>query len=216
MPSSLSLLLLLPLRCRRNCNQIASLAILLLSALSAKIHEDQVEQRRAEAEEEEEARAGAGSEAGAEEQKLKPAAGLREGVETDPDRDTPYIATKVANPHPIRTSSGITSARGTGTGAALTSWQSSHSHRSPGANSSAQDQEQVPNPIHIHIRKEHLQLTAPSIASRGGTAATLTTKPAHRSRALGSSSSSTNPWLPLANCSWTAGLGVGVAASIAT
>ncbi|KAH8250834.1 hypothetical protein KR038_007402 [Drosophila bunnanda] len=215
MPSPLSLLLLLPLRCRRNCNQIASLAILLLSALSAKIHEDQVEQRRAEAEEE-----GPAAGAGAEEQKLE-AAGLREGVETDPDRDTPYIATKVANPHPIRTSSGITSARGTGTGAALTSWQSSHSHRSPGANSSAQDQEQ------FHIRKEHhLQLTAPSIVSRraaaeagAGTAATLTTKPAHRSRVNSSRcSSSTNHWLPLANCSWTAGLGggVAVAASIAT
>ncbi|SPP74713.1 Hypothetical predicted protein [Drosophila guanche] len=150
-------LLLLPLRCRRNCNQLISLAILLLSALSARIEESgQQEQQSEEAEQEATAAA-----AEAEEEKDKE-------VDED-DNDTPYIATKVAlkrrsliinpipnphpqshpyphpnlhqNPHQIPTS-GRTFAKGTGTGAALTSWHSSHSHRSPGAKSSEEAEEQ--------------------------------------------------------------------------
>ncbi|BFG04682.1 uncharacterized protein DMAD_03586 [Drosophila madeirensis] len=152
-------LLLLPLRCRRNCNQLISLAILLLSALSARIEESgQQEQQSEEAEQE-----AAAAEAEKEEKEKD------KEVDED-DNDTPYIATKVAlkrrsliinpipnphpqshhpyphpnlhqNPHQIPTS-GRTFAKGTGTGAALTSWHSSHSHRSPGAKSSEEAEEQ--------------------------------------------------------------------------
>lgn len=197
-------LLLLPLRCRRNCHQIVSLAIILLSALSARIPRDQG-RRRGEAREEEE-------EAAKEEERQ---ADRREGVQGEEEEDTPYI---VANPHPILTSSGTTSsARATGTGAALTSWQSSHSHRSPGA----QDRDRCQD--HKDLRAEHLlypkkpqhqqqlQLlltkTAPATASRGAPTT-------HRSRSsrIQISSSSTKP----AHCSWTAGASVASIASIAT
>lgn len=188
-------LLLLPLRCRRNCHQIVSLAIVLLSALSARAPEDQGGRQEREAEEEDERQAD-----------------RRESVQGE-EEDTPYI---VANPHPILTSSSTTSsARATGTGAALTSWQSSHSHRSPGAHDRDRCQEQEQDQKQQHLfypSKPHLQLTytAPSTSSRG--ANTTPTTNQSRSSRIQISSCSTSP----AHCSWTAGAIVASLASIAT
>ncbi|EDV35597.1 uncharacterized protein Dana_GF12557, isoform E [Drosophila ananassae] len=173
---SLSLLLLLPLRCRRNCNTFITLAIWLLSALSAVIHKDhEGRQQAAEKNRERSRLRERPSEAAApvekDLQRLQQGPGEEEQQQQQQQEedDTPYIATKVAHKRQsadqnLTTSRGTTSARGTGTGAALTSWQSSHSHRSPGASSSAQEEHNT------------VELTSPPIASRGAT-----TKPTVRS-----------------------------------
>lgn len=165
---SLSLLLLLPLRCRRNCNTLITLAIWLLSALSAVIHKEQGRQQAAEKKRERAGLRERPSEAAA--AAGRQGAGKEEQAEGEQEGDTPYIATRVAHKRQsadqnLTTSRGTTSARGTGTGAALTSWQSSHSHRSPGASSSAQEE-----------HKTAVELKSPPIASRGAT-----TKPTVRS-----------------------------------
>ncbi|KAL7738609.1 hypothetical protein ACLKA6_006905 [Drosophila palustris] len=145
-----SLLLLLPLRCRRNCNKLISLALLLLSALFAYNEHRQQRQRQTTAEE----AAGDSSSSNRRSSSNKQNNNSTAAATTIVTLDTPLytaVATAtvaVVKRHPNRSnrsssnrSQDVGTVRGTGTGAAYISWHSSHCHRSPGAQSEAEEAE---------------------------------------------------------------------------
>lgn len=152
-----SLLLLLPLRCRRNCNKLISLALLLLSALFA-YNEQRQQQTAAEAADDDGRSSNSSSSSGG---GSGPA--VTKTTQTTSARSYPTVtldtslytavATAVAVVERRTNKKAASSNRSrdvgtgteteTGTGAAYISWQSSHCHRSPGAQSEAQAEQPV-------------------------------------------------------------------------
>ncbi|KAM8713872.1 hypothetical protein ACLKA7_014093 [Drosophila subpalustris] len=149
-----SLLLLLPLRCRRNCNKLISLALLLLSALFAYNEHRQQRQRQTTAEEAAGNSSSSSSNRRSSSNNKNNINNSTAAATTIVTLDTPLytaVATAtvaVVKRHPNRSnrsssnrSQDVGTVRGTGTGAAYISWHSSHCHRSPGAQSEAEEAE---------------------------------------------------------------------------
>ncbi|KRF79923.1 uncharacterized protein Dvir_GJ27033 [Drosophila virilis] len=150
-----SLLLLLPLRCRRNCNKLISLALLLLSALFA-YNEQRQQQTAAEAADDDGSSSSSSNSSSSSRGSGPAAATAATTTRTKPTvtLDTPlYTAVATAAAVVKRRSNkkaassiqsrDVGTGTETGTGAAYISWHSSHCHRSPGAHTEAQAQAQA-------------------------------------------------------------------------